>query len=102
MFDKFNKLVNGLIGRVIEEGVEEDGFFVGEDDGVVVEGRMMFVGECVGGIDEFEFDEEKLVLFRGDGYRGVECYNGVVEKDGKWFWLDVVNDYLVYELEEKS
>lgn len=101
--DKLNSLLNGEVGKVVKEGEEwngKDEFFCGEDEWVVVEGKKMFVGDVVDGIDEFEFDEKDLVLFLGDGYRGECCYNGVVKKDGKWFWLDIMNEYVVCELEE--
>ena len=65
--------------------MDEKEFFVGEDDWVVVEGKKMFVGKEVEGIDEFEFEfDDNVVLFREDGYRGFVCYNGIIKKDDKW------------------
>ena len=41
-------------------------------------------------IEEFEFDGV-VKLVRGDGYRGNGCYEGVMMKEGKYYYIDVVN-----------
>jgi len=101
MFDKFDDLLDGKIGKVVDEGNRGD-FDCGDDEWVVVEGKKLYVGKEVCDIDEFDFNGGEVVLFKGDGYRGVCCYNGVVKKDGKWYWLDIMNDYMVYELGEEG
>lgn len=97
--DKFRDLVDGNIGRIVIEGEDKE-FDGGDEDWVVVEGKKLYVGDVVDDIDGFEFEEKDLILFKGDGYRGVCCYSGVVKKEDKWYWLDIMNDYVVYELSE--
>ena len=49
-------------------------------------------------IDEFNFDGGELILFGGEGYRGFGYYEGVFKKNGKLFYIDVVNDGCVFEV----
>lgn len=99
MYSLLDKLINGLIGRVIYEGVDEGEFTWDDEGNVYVEGKLLYVGEEVCGIDEFVFDEKDLVVIMGDGYRGECCYNGMVKKDDEWYWLDIVGEYMVYTME---
>lgn len=41
-------------------------------------------------IVEFEFDGV-VKMVRSDGYRGNGCYEGVMLKDGKYYYIDVCN-----------
>jgi hypothetical protein len=100
MFKLLDKLINGLIGKVIYEGDEDDEISWGEEGNVYYDGKKLYVGKELCGIDEFVFDEKDLVLIRSEGYRGECCYEGMVKKDDKWYWLDIVSEYMVYEMEE--
>ena len=99
-------LIDGKIGKVVEVEVgsiefegkkvvfDEDGIF--EIDGI----ELCNVCEEEDGIDEFGIkDDDKLLLVKGDGYRGVCCYEGILVRDGEWYCLDVMNEYMVYKLD---
>jgi len=42
-------------------------------------------------IDEFDFEGCDVKLVKGESYRGVGCYEGLVEKNGKKYFIDVMN-----------
>lgn len=92
----FLNLFNGKVGKVVEEEI------VWNECEVVWNGKKYDVGDCVGDIEELNLDEcEEVILNKSDGYRGNGCYEGIVTKDGKLFVLDIINDFLYYELVEK-
>ena len=94
-----NKLVNGEVGTVREVSDWNEDECCIEIDNVKYK-----LGEEVDGIDEFLKDKnlDDLVLFRGDGYRGIMCYSGYIEVDGKEYTLDIINEYVVYEITKIS
>lgn len=52
--------------------------------------------ENVVNVEGFDFDNSNVKMVKSDGYRGNGCYEGLIEKDGKLFYIDVMND----EIEE--
>lgn len=50
-------------------------------------------------IDEFDFSNCEVVLNRKDGYRGFGCYEGIVIKNEKCYYIDIIDEGIVSELE---
>ena len=100
--DNIWKLLGGKLGKVVE--IKEGSDWNEESCCNIIKGKEYEVGECVGEIDEFLVgkDLDELVLLRSDGYRGVLCYSGYMEVGGKMYVLDVINDYVVYEVIKKE
>ena len=98
--NNFYNLVDGKIGKVVD-GIDfdENSKFICEG----VEYKLVENKEVVFDIDDLidVIDVDKdLVLMRSDGYRGVCCYEGIVKRnDGKLFWIDIVSDWVGYEIE---
>lgn len=96
---KVGKVVNvGDIKGMVFKGVEFES--VGDDVYVDVGVKGMVLGDDVVNVDEFEVEEKDLVLLLSDGYRGMCCYEGWVVNDKGVFWLDLVNDGLVYKMKK--
>jgi len=71
-----------------------------DKDAIVLKGQEYETGKEVGDIDTFldKHGTEGLVLFKTDGYRGSGCYSGYMKVGGKEYTLDIINDYVVYEI----
>ena len=95
--DMFYKLWDGEVGSVVEVRDWNEDECVSEWKGKRYNGE-----EVVGGIDEWleGKDLSKLELVRDDGYRGIGCYGGWMELDGLVYWLDIMNEYEVWEMRE--
>jgi len=95
----FKKLWNGEVGNVVEGSDWDD-----ELDCIVIDDTEYEMNRFECDIDEFlkGKDLSTLVLYEDDGYRGVGCYSGSIEVDGKMYSLDIVNEYQVNGLDECS
>lgn len=97
MYTYLTDLLEGNVGEV-REGSDWD-----EESGCAnYNGKQWVVGEDKGvDIDEFfeTRDINNVVLYK-DEYRGDDCYSGWYEEDGTTYWLDVVGEYVVFEMEE--
>lgn len=85
-------LFNGKIGNVMTETEFEMkyGFFE-IDDGE----------DAVCTIEEFDFDGCDVIdLNKGEGYRGEGCYEAIVRKNGKMYFVSVVSEGCLYEFFE--
>lgn len=49
-------------------------------------------------IEEFDFSGCEIKLVKSDGYRGVGCYEGLVVKNGVSYYIDIVNEGVVYRI----
>jgi len=96
------KLFNGEVGKVVEGSNWDE-----ERDCIVVDEKEYELGEYENGIEEWieemNVDVDKIVLFRDYGYRGKGCYSWFYKNEkGECFSLDIINDFYVYGVEEKS
>ncbi len=76
-----------------------------EDEEVIkIDGTRYELGSEVGDVDSFlnKHGTGGLVLFKSSGYRGTGCYSGYMKVGGKEYTLDIMNDYLVYEIEPQK
>lgn len=55
-------------------------------------------GEEIEMIEYFNFDDGELFLSKGNGYRGVGCYEGVFVKGNEKYYVDVINEGVVCKL----
>jgi hypothetical protein len=97
MNDLYEKIVDGKVGNVINKDDWDE-----EKDLGVHKGKYWSVEQEVADIDTFlkHRDLSNLTLYRSEGYRGVMCYSGWYEEDDDMYWLDVINDYMVYRVVE--
>lgn len=86
---KYNvyELFDGEVGNVMNENEFNKKF--GKFNG----------GEDICDIESFDFENSEIYLCKVDGYRGEGCYDGIVVKDGKSYFLDIVSEGVVCELE---
>jgi len=74
-----------------------------DDGGIVVDGVMMDMGDDEWDLEVF-FDGKSIDRFEGfwsNGYRGEGNYDGLYIDGNDVFYVDVVNDGVVYKLEER-
>ena len=58
----------------------------------IVYGKVEF-GEAYN-IEEFDFDGAVVKMVKDDGYRGVGCYEGMIEKNGQLYIIDVLESVI--------
>ena len=97
--ERFTELWNGEVGVVVEGDDWDD-----EKGCIVLDGKEYDIVDEIGGIDEFleENGVDNLVLYRGFAYRGEGCYSGSMKVGEKMYSLDIMNEYMVCELEERN
>ena len=83
----FFELFDGNVGKVLSEDDFNKKF--GE----------FYSGEYVSDIERFDFSNCEIVLNKSDGYRGFGCYEGIVIKNEKSYYIDIVSEGIVCELE---
>jgi len=49
-------------------------------------------------IEKFDFSDCEIMLVESDGYRGVGCYEGLVVKNNISYYIDIVNDGVVFKI----
>jgi hypothetical protein len=82
-------LFEGKVGNVMDENDFESKYGVSDE--------FDFEGDVICDINEFDFDNcEYIDLNKSDGYRGVGCYEGIVKKNNKLYYLDIINDGVVW------
>ena len=99
----WNDMWDGKIGKVLDNCLlkSTDNFYWNDDRcEVMYEGKLYSAGKELCSVDDFEFKDEELVLIKEDGYRGLGCYSGYVVREGVLYYFDVLNDFVVYEMEE--
>jgi hypothetical protein len=84
---KVFELINGEVGIVLSENEFNKKF------------GNVYCGNIVSDIKDFDFSNCEMFLCESEGYRGFGCYEGIVIKDEKSYYLDIVNDGIVCELE---
>lgn len=50
-------------------------------------------------VEYFDFSGGELFLNKSNGYRGYGCYEGVFVKDNKKYYVDIVNEGIVCDVE---
>ena len=82
-------LFEGKVGNVMDENDFESKYGVSDE--------FDFEGDVICDIDEFDFSDcEYIDLNKSDGYRGVGCYEGIVKKNNELYYLDIINDGVVW------
>ena len=86
------ELFDGVVGNVMSDDEFDEKYGIFEID---------FGVDVVCEVSEFDFDGvEYIDLSRGDGYRGEGCYEGIVKKNNKLYYFDIMSDGVVYEFNE--
>lgn len=49
-------------------------------------------------IEDFDFSGCEIKLVKSDGYRGLGCYDGLVVKDGVSYYIDIVNEGVLFKI----
>ena len=92
-----------LIYSLFEKKNDGNLKYMDEESGIVVNGVVMDMGDDEWDLEEF-FDGKSLDKFEGfwsNGYRGEGNYDGLYIDGNDVFYVDVVNDGVVYKLEER-
>ena len=100
----FKQLVHGTVGKV-NDGVE---VWDEDEDCVVLDDVKYDMGEEIGDIDDFLEDVgvDNLTLYKDqykDQYRDEAgyCDGIVITESGDVYWLEITNEYMVYELNKR-
>jgi hypothetical protein len=96
--DLSNNLLKGKVGKVVE--IENGDDWDDDNCFVLYDGKKFELLDEVNDIDSFfeNRDVSKVVLFM-DVEEGF-CLNGLYFENDKVFWLDIMNDYNVFEVKE--
>jgi len=81
------EMFEGSVGNVLENS-EFDNMF-----------GDFYSGDEVELVEYFDFSSGELFLNKSNGYRGEGCYEGIFVRDGKKYYIDIINEGVVCEIE---